>query len=73
MILNLLSLWLTLFLFFAIMYIMEVSVVHGPARLESPGSGSAFKGSGLENFKAGPSVGAQARPGPAQSSGRGLG
>ena len=49
------------------------SVVHGPARLKSPGSGSAFKGSGLEKIQAGPSVGAQARLGPAQSLGRGLG
>ena len=49
------------------------SVVHGPARLKSPGSGSAFKGSGLDKIKAEPSVGAQARLGPAQSSGRGLG
>ena len=47
--------------------------MHGPARLKSPGSGSAFKGSGLDKTKAEPSVGAQARLGPAQSSGHGLG
>ena len=58
--------------------VMELETVHlvsdvqGPARLESPGSGSALEGSGLPKRQAGPWMRARARLGLGSGLGRGL-